>query len=551
MLAGIGKGFVIGLVAGGAALVISYALRISAGGIFVPELASQTLISLTPGSIESQAVANLGVFAKYSSFSGAILVNILLYGVIGILLHFILRRQLQKGRIVKFLETVIVPYVIILVTVIILSKITEIVSQPLMIPRVAIYLILPHIVFGLISYYMFRIPITKLEITEKKKEVDLPDSVTVPQPNISRVSRREFLRMVGIVGAGSIASAILFQWITQPLSTPKSTSTRPVNSTSAPVTASSEINSFYASEITPNDQFYRIDTDIVPPVVDAGMWRLMVSGSLENPLTLTYEDLKSMPSIQKYATLECVSDSVGGDLTSTALWKGVPLKDVLEKAKIKTSAVYIVFRCYDGYDVGIPLERGLNGTFLAYEMNGVPLPGEHGYPLRAIVPGIYGMMNAKWITAIELVDNVYEGFWQRRGWSNEAHYRIHSAIVIPGNALSRRFNLNPSSTTRTLGTTVPIAGIAFAGDRGISKVEVSVNDGKTWEPTKLKTPLTMVNTWVLWATEWNPTVEGNYQISVRAIDGNGNVQTMGFMTPFPQGSSGYHTVSMNIVKAAA
>ncbi len=549
MLTGIGKGFVIGLVAGGAALVLSYILRIDAGGIFIPELASQTLFSQTPGTIESQAVATLGVFAKYSSFSGAIFGNLLLYGVIGILFHLLFHRLKQKKHLIKILQMVAVSYIIMFVTALILSQTSEVASQPRTLSLIALYLIPPQIVFSLIAYYMFRIPITKVAISHK--EVDSDSSIDSDSQRMAKVSRRDFLRMVGIIGAGTIVSAILFQWIKQP-STSTSTNLPPSHANlTAGSSSLSEINSFYASEITANDQFYRIDTDIVPPVIDASMWSLMVSGSLENPLTLSYEDLKSMPSIQKYATLECVSDEVGGDLTSTALWKGVYLKDVLDKAKIKTGAKYIVFRCYDGYDVGIPLQRGLDGTFLAYEMNGTPLPGEHGYPLRAIVPGIYGMMNAKWITAIELVDKVYEGFWQRRGWSNEAHYKIHSSIVIPGNALSRRFPNVSSSTTRMLGSKVPIAGIAFAGDKGISKVEVSVDDGNTWEPAKIKKPLTDGNTWVLWATEWNPSSEGNYHISVRAVDGAGNKQAMGFMKPFPEGSSGYHTVGVTIVKSGA
>jgi DMSO/TMAO reductase YedYZ molybdopterin-dependent catalytic subunit len=556
LLTGIGKGFVIGLVAGGTALVISYALRIFAGGIFVPEIASQTLTSLTPGTIESQAVANLGVFAKYSAFSGAIFGNLLLYGVIGILFHFIRLRQAQKGHIISILQLVAVSYVIIVVTAMMLSQITEITSHPLTLELITISLIPPQIVFGLISYYLFRIPVTKSKIDIRRNEVDSahPASVSsAPEPDISKVSRREFLRMVGIIGAGSIASAVLFQWITQLLSsTPMSTNITapPVNSTSAPTMGlSSEISSFYADEITPNDRFYRIDTNIIPPSIDSSMWSLMVTGLVASPLTMSYDDLKSMPSIEQYATLECVSDKVGDNLTSTALWKGVSLKDVLQRAQIGTGVIYIVFRCYDGYDVGIPLEQGLNGTILAYEMNGVSLPIEHGYPLRAIVPGLYGMHNPKWITSIELVDTVYQGFWQRRGWANEAHYKIHSSIVIPGNALSQRFPGLNQSTTRMLGNKVTIAGIAFAGDRGISKVEVSVDGGNSWEEAKIKKPLSSKNTWVLWATEWNPPSEGSYDLSVRAVDGNGNMQIPGFMNPFPDGSSGYHTISITIVKA--
>lgn len=559
---GIAKGFVIGLAAGGAAVVISYVLRILGGGLFVPELASQTLFSLTPGTIESEAVAILGALAKYSAFVGAIAGNILMYGGIGILSYAIYRRLAHKGLVVNLLQVVLVSYSILFAIAVILSEITEVASQPLTIQLIAIYLILPHAAFGLISYYMFRMPIIKSETMIARKEGDpLPAhaSTSSEQHGVNTVNRREFIRMVGVVAAGSIASALVFQWIVQSLSSPRNNGATPPpitgpssgNSTSGPPTdLPSGVSALYASEITPNDRFYKIDTSIVTPVIDSNMWRLMVTGLLENPLTLTYEELKSMPATEQYATLECVSNEVGGDLVSTAFWKGVPLKDILEKAQVKPEATYIVFRCHDGYDVGIPLERGLEGTFLAYEMNGVALPADHGFPLRAIVPGIYGMMNAKWITAIELVDRVYEGFWQRRGWSNKAEHKIHSSIVVPGNALSRRFaGLGPSSTTVRVGSKVPIAGVAFAGDKGISRVEVTVDGGNTWEEAKIKRPLSSSNTWALWATEWIPQSEGRYSVSVRATDGNGNIQQVGFQKPFPDGSSGYHMVGITVVRA--
>jgi len=563
-LNGTGNGYVVGLAAGGVALVISYMLRIIGGGLFLPELASQTLFSLTPGTLESQAVAILGASAKYSAFIGAIAGNIILYGLIGILSYAIYRRLARRRHtIIKLVQVVFVPYSIIFIIAIALSEITEVATQPLTIPLIAIYLIPPHAAFGLITYYIFRMSIIRSQ-TKIAHKVDgeplIPAPASTPsskQNDVNTVSRREFIRMIGVLAAGSIASAFVFQWIIQLLSAAKNngiiqtpiTNPSPANST-AGANLSPEISSLYASEVTPNDRFYKIDTSIVTPVIDSSMWRLMVKGLVENPLTLTYDELKSMSAIEQYATLECVSNEVGGDLISTAFWKGVLLKDVLEKARIKPEATYIVFRCHDGYDVGIPLERGLEGTFLAYEMNGVALPADHGFPLRAIVPGIYGMMNAKWITAIELVDRVYEGFWQRKGWSNKAEHKIHSSIVIPGNALSRRFaGLKPSSTTVMLGNKVPIAGIAFAGDKGVSKVELSMDGGIGWEAAKIKKPFSSSNTWVLWVAEWVPQSEGRYSISVRATDGLGNVQPVGFQKPFPDGSSGYHMVNITVVKA--
>jgi hypothetical protein len=221
-------------------------------------------------------------------------------------------------------------------------------------------------------------------------------------------------------------------------------------------------------------------------------------------------------------------------------------------------AKYIVFRCYDGYDVGIPIERGLSeGTILAYDMNGTSLTSEHGYPLRAIVPGLYGMMNPKWITEIELVDAIYEGYWQRKGWANNAKYNTHSFIVIPGNADVGKRIVNiataassaiappsPSSTSSSSPEMVLIAGMAFAGDRGIAKVEISTDCGTTWKDARLKDALSPY-TWVLWTVN-APMMTGNnhYKIIARATDKTGKVQTSEIADAFPNGATGYPVINV-------
>jgi DMSO/TMAO reductase YedYZ molybdopterin-dependent catalytic subunit len=303
-----------------------------------------------------------------------------------------------------------------------------------------------------------------------------------------------------------------------------------------------------ASEITPTYLFYRIDINPIVPEVDVNSWNLLIKGMVGNPLKLSYEEIKSMSAIEEFVTLECISNKIGGDLTGTALWKGVRLKDILEKSKILPGVKYIVFRCSDGYDVGIPLDKGLmNETILAYEMNLAPLTSKHGFPVRAIVPGLYGMMNPKWITEIELVDKVYEGYWQRNGWSNIAEYNTGSSIVIPGQApIRNRFrdlDENSNINSRSSSKRVPIAGIAFGGDRGISKVEVSTDDGTTWKIATIKEPLSRY-TWVLWTAGFIPEGVENYKIVVRSTDKNGKVQTSELNQPFPDGATGYHTISV-------
>ena len=252
-----------------------------------------------------------------------------------------------------------------------------------------------------------------------------------------------------------------------------------------------------------------------------------------------------MPPVEQFATLECVSNKIGGNLISTAFWKGVKLKDILDKAKIKPEAKYIAFRCFDGYDVGIPLKNGLmEGSMLAYDMNLAPLTAKHGFPLRAIVPGLYGMMNPKWITEIEVVDTIYEGYWQRNGWTNQADVHTGSTIVIPGQAeLRERFRKLDETPKIVPGQKTPIAGIAFGGDRGISKVEVSIDDGATWKSAIIKDPLSQY-TWVLWTAGFTPAGKEKYKIIVRATDKSGQVQTAEFNKPFPDGATGYQTVSV-------
>lgn len=554
-MSGTSRSFIVGIAAGGAALAASYFLRTFVGGLFVPELAAQVLFSITPGSVESQAISTLGEMAKNLAFVSAVIGSLILYGGIGILIHKTYRRLAPRGHIVNISQFILLPYLVLLAVAVVLSMITEISTQPLTIQIIVFYLVPPHIVYGLISYHMFKMqqppPAAAMTRSEHVQERTTPpheESV-----NINKVDRRQFIRLSSMVVAGSIASVFIFYWAdlfsrSRPLSSSNPTPLQsPVLSNSTRLAnLPSELVPFFTSEITPNDRFYRIDINVAIPTIIADMWKLRVTGLIDNPLELTYGQLKSLPSSEEYATLECVSNKVGGDLISTALWKGVSLKSVLEMAQVRPEATYVVFRCFDGYDVGIPLEKGLEETtLLAYEMNRATLPTNHGFPLRAIVPGIYGMMNAKWVTEIELVDTVYEGFWQRKGWSNEAKYKIHSTIVAPGNALSNRFGSLGAPTTVTLGNKVPIAGIAFAGNEGISKVEVSMDGGNSWQEAKMKDPIS-INSWVLWYMEWNPVSEGKHAMSVRATDGTGKIQPVGFHEPFPDGSSGYHMIEVTV-----
>jgi DMSO/TMAO reductase YedYZ molybdopterin-dependent catalytic subunit len=537
--------FVLGLAAGAVAIAISLVIRSLAGGVFVPELASQTLFSLTPGQFESQAVENFGPLAKYSAFTGAIIIYFILYGLFAILLTRLHNKFHWKGYVRTAILASIVTYVILLILAISLVTITEARThtQATSITRLVISLILPQIAFGFtLSSFSERI-----RRQSRKPDIERPPDTTTEIDYKKRALLRAAM-------ASAVALPILYLGLNRLFPAQEVQITQPSSSLLLPQSRSKPLGfqdprlaPLLDSEVTPTYLFYRIDINPIVPVVDATSWSLNVKGLVNNPLTITYEEIKAMPSVEEYATLQCVSNKIGGDLTSTALWKGVRLKDVLQKARLRPGAKYIAFRCYDGYDVGIPLERGLlDGTILAYEMNLAPLTSEHGYPVRAIVPGLYGMMNPKWITEIELEDNVYEGYWQRNGWTNNATEETHSSIVIPGQAPIRdRFrNLELENINIVPGQKVPVAGIAFAGDRGISKVEVSTDGGATWKSASIKDPLSKY-TWVLWAAGFVPTAtQSNYKIVVRATDKTGKVQTAEVRPPFPDGNTGYHIISI-------
>jgi DMSO/TMAO reductase YedYZ molybdopterin-dependent catalytic subunit len=544
--------FALGIVAGLVSIAVSVMIKVFIGGLFLPELASQTLFSLTPGEFESQAIDALGPLAKYSAFIGSIIVTIIIFGLIGIFLIKLYNKlRWNNNYIWKFISSFALTYsflVIISIMMVIMIHVRS-GSQPISIQHILFSFIVPQIVFGLIFSLFSR-------KTKTKDKLQDPNQPSVRANNtVVNYNRREFIRLI----IASVVSIPVIYFGLNRLFSPQEVEQQQIQSdvsnllppqsrSISPDFKDPTLAPLLASEITPTYLFYRIDINPIVPEVDVNSWNLLIKGMVGTPLKLSYEEIKSMPAIEEFVTLECISNKIGGDLIGTALWKGIRLKDILEKAKILPGVQYIVFRCSDGYDVGIPLNKGLmNETILAYEMNLAPLTSKHGFPIRAIVPGLYGMMNPKWITEIELVDKVYEGYWQRNGWSNIAEYNTGSSIVIPGQApirnrfrnLDENFTNNSSSANKR----VPIAGIAFGGDKGISKVEVSTDGGITWKTAKIKEPLSRY-TWILWTTGFVAEKVENYKIIVRATDKNGEVQSSELNNPFPDGATGYHTISV-------
>lgn len=549
--------FSAGIVAGLVSMAILIMIKVFAGGLSLPELASQTLFSLTPGEFESQAIETFGTLAKYSTFIGSIIVTTIILGIFGILLDKLYHKLNLNRYILKTISSFALTYGILVIISLIFVTIIQVRSGSLIsIQPVILSLIPSQIAYGLILPLFLRKPKDKVEQKPYQQQTIIENTEEEENKNYNR---RDFIRLILL----SIVSIPIIYFGLNRLFSPQAVEQQqqqfqsdmskllpqPQQSGSIPAEFKDPaLASLLASEITSTYLFYRIDINPIVPEIDVNSWNLQIKGMVDNPLKLTYDEIRSMPAIEEFVTLECISNKIGGDLIGTALWKGVPLKNILEKAKIVSGVKYIVFRCSDGYDVGIPLDKGLmDKTILAYEMNLAPLTSKHGFPVRAIVPGLYGMMNPKWITEIELVDKVYEGYWQRNGWTNIADYNTGSSIVIPGQApIRQRFRgldeTSPSSYSSN--GRVPVAGIAFGGDRGISKVEVSTDGGKTWKTAKIKEPLSQY-TWILWTAGFIPK-EGidNYKIVVRATDKKGQVQTSELNKPFPNGATGYHTISI-------
>jgi DMSO/TMAO reductase YedYZ molybdopterin-dependent catalytic subunit len=537
--------FLVGLVSGAIAIAVSLALRTFFSAMFIPELASQTLFSLTPGEVESQAVETLGPIAKYSAFIGALIVNLVVYGVVSLIVYKI-HIKINSGNSFLLAAAISsgISYVVILIISFVLMAVADIEIQSLSLQTIIMYLIPPHIAFGFTSAFFYR-NIQPRAPKAAPKETTGSVGTTVS----SGVDQnRRLLIKAGL--ASVVVIPLLYLGLNNLLFPRESAQSRlPLESevASKPRPAGFEdprLTALLASEITPTDLFYRVDINPVPPTVDVNSWRLVVKGLVSRPLTLTYEQLKARPSVQQIATLECISNKIANDFISTAIWNGIRFKDLLDEVGVKPNAKYIVFRCADGYDVGIPLERGFQeGSILAHGMNGEALNAKHGYPVRAIIPGLYGMMNPKWITEIELIDRVYEGYWQKKGWANNAKYNTHSYIVIPGNAPVRKIFRNLGSVNIVVGEQIPIAGVAFAGDREISRVQVSTDGGTTWKDARIKNPLSPYS-WVIWATELDVTSKANHRIVVRAIDKTGKIQTGEVREPFPNGATGYHMIDV-------
>ncbi|HEX5012831.1 MAG TPA: molybdopterin-dependent oxidoreductase [Candidatus Limnocylindrales bacterium] len=347
-------------------------------------------------------------------------------------------------------------------------------------------------------------------------------------------SRRGFLIRSGSVAAASVVAGVagrnLLEGARGAPTTGETTVPPAAQPASLPTGASFDVEGV-TPIVMPNDRFYRIDTALLTPNVELATWQLTIKGMVERETVLSYADLANLPIIEQYVTIACVSNEVGGNLVGNAKWTGVRLRDVLDIAGVQAGATQLVGRSVDGWTAGMPTEWVMDPArdpMIALKMNDEVLPRNHGFPARLIVPGLYGYVSAtKWLSELELTTwEAFDGYWVPLGWSKEGPILTQSRIDVP------------RSGAQVGSGRVAIAGVAWAPDRGISKVEIAI-DGE-WRDAQISTPISNA-TWVQWTYAWDSAASGvgPHTIEVRATDGTGAVQTDAVTPPAPDGARGH------------
>lgn len=409
----------------------------------------------------------------------------------------------------------------------------------------AVWVLLLFILWGVSMQWSYQ----KLILKEIPQAV--PSEAAGPSFEMQQVDRRKFLVMLGgasavitVIGAG--LGSLINQEPQQTaagggaesgaidLQTPQSqTVTLPARPGAVePVPGT-------RPEYTPLEDHYRIDINLTPPQIDGATWRLPVQGLVNSPLKLNLNSFYLQhfgEPMHQFVTLACISNAIAGDLVSTTRWTGVPLQRILDQTSPLVSAKYLNIESADGFHESVPLEmiRSDERIMLTYLWDGQPLLPKHGYPVRIYIPDRYGMKQPKWITNFELNSTEQTGYWVERGWDSIAQMKATSVIDVVGvDEVIQRGDQEY----------IPVGGIARAGARGISKVEVQVDDGD-WQEAQLRTPLSGL-TWVLWRFEW-PFAAGEHTFSVRCYDGSGAMQITESHPPHPSGATGLHEVTANI-----
>jgi DMSO/TMAO reductase YedYZ molybdopterin-dependent catalytic subunit len=544
-------------VAGAVGMVVAFGIVELVHGLYplVPSVlvaVAQRIIELTPGDFATRAVSALG------KANIPILVAFTVLGTLalaGFLAYLSLRSRIFALVGVVFLAAV---------------ALAAAFTEPLIDPVATVLTLLGALGIGAgVSFFLLRTSglLERGTATEAAGEAEEGPVQSAPQPFVGRsreahseggiaVSRRNFVVVSGIAavaglaagGAGRLLSTGEGAAVAGADPAPLQPSQRGGGAGSSGSEALPEAAAEASLDVegmpplfTPNEDFYLIDTAISSPRINRDRWTLNITGAVDNPIELSYDDLLSLPTREADITLSCISNEVGGGLISNARWTGVLLSDVLQEAglsqdKIASASEQLVGRSIDDWTSGFPTEIAFDGreALVAFGMNDEELPLKHGYPVRLVVPGLYGYVSAtKWLTEIELTDWGFDAYWIKRGWSKEGPIVTQS-----------RIDTVSDDSTVSAGTR-PVGGVAWAPHRGIDRVEVSTDDGETWNDARLAAQLD-VDVWRQYVYDWEAE-PGEYTLKVRATDGEGETQTEEEAAPQPSGATGYHTIKTTVV----
>lgn len=518
-------GFLAGLLGGMASAAIMLAIRLVFGIPAFIEVLVDRVVPLVPVVFFSFAVNSFGSFAKQILFASVLVGLIITSGIVGMLYAQIWGRnglywanvdsEVRKGWVWRA-----VPWRSVMLFASLLYVLIALVLYPIMgagLLGAGLRLGIPSVPIALAAA-LFAYAIVTAITYGALASPPQAELVTPPDPTRRLVMRRIALGGLAVVLGGTLVGLLAA-----------------LRRGAAEAFVYKRDLSKLTPELTSNEDFYVVSKNFADPQVGIPTWKLEVTGLVERPFAIGYSELLAYPATEQYQTLECISNPIGGNLMSTARWRGVALRELLSQAGLKPGVVDIALFAEDEYSDSIPLDAALAAsTLLAFEMNGESLPGRHGSPVRLLVPGHYGEKNIKWLKRIEAVNYDFKGYWQRIGWSDDGDVRLTSRIDLPSDGALLALQLNT------------IGGVSYAGTRGIKRVELSLDGGVTWMEAVLK-PALGPFTWVVWTYDWQPMSAGEYKIVVRAFDSSGAVQTAVTTDNFPDGPTGRHTVTVRVL----
>jgi DMSO/TMAO reductase YedYZ molybdopterin-dependent catalytic subunit len=548
--------FLAGLVATGFAVALSE--MVASFFVSAPSLVltiGQRFIDITPAALKDWAIAVFGTNDKAVLIGGIVVVTIIIGGLLGV----VARKRIEVAA-VGFVAFGVLGYVLGLTDPLATAGATFLPAIAAAGSGIAVLVLLRRLLHGAPTGSAEAIP----AVTPDARRAFMTASGAAVVLAIGQV-------LVGRIASGRTQSAVAArEQVTLPTVAASPSTTAAATSTTASATTAAAVEEAAVAEttttptttqaaeevvrvvadptpaqiaqvegvselITPNEDFYRIDTALSIPNVDIDNWEVSFTGLVDSPFSLTYDELVSLPMVERYITICCVSNSVGGELIGNAKWLGVPLKDLVEQAGVQPEGTQLIGRSVDRFTVGFPTAAVFDGreALLAIGMNGEPLPVRHGFPARLVVSGLYGYVSAtKWLSEVEFARwDDFDAYWIPRGWAKEAPIKTQSRIDTPRPGT---VEAGPQA----------IAGVAWAQNRGIDMVEVRVDDGP-WMEAILPEELA-IDTWRQWHIEYDFT-QGSHTIAVRATDRTGTTQTSEIVPPRPDGATGYHTVQVVVV----